>query len=184
MSYWEPDGRSQTCSYGGYCLSNFGSKKKFGLFGPSAILRKYFEKIVFKSRNLKREGVAVGIFVTNKNLHLRRKVVFIIGTIKIAKHLPGSFGFPRRLWKEWKIEPLYSDLICHLVGVLDYNPDWRILLVVTEKIVFHNRYLRKAKFWNFASSTFWRNVSEISKPNRAIVWKWRGEGFSMRNFLD
>ena len=144
-------------------------KRKFGLLGPSAISRKDFDKIVFKRPNLKKQGVAIGIFMTNINLHLRRKVIFIFETIKFSKHLPGLFAFSRKVWKEWKIEPLYSHLICHMVGMVHWNADGRIKFVVTEKIVFHNRNLWKAKLWKFGPSAFWRNVFEKTKFGQAIV---------------
>ena len=149
-------------------------KAIFRHFWPSAIWMNDFEKIVFKRPNLKRQGVAIGFFMTNIKLPLRRKVNSKIETIKLSKHLSGRFGFSGIIWNEKKIKPLYSHLICHMVRMLDWVPDGRVKFVVTEKIVFHNRNLWRAKLWKFGPSTFWRNVFEKTKFGRATVWKWKG----------
>ena len=168
--YWDPVGRSQTCICGSYSFSfSVEEKAIFLLLWPLAFLRKDFEKIVFQSPNLKRQGVAIGIFMTNKNLHLRRKVNSKNETVKLSKHLSGRFGFSGIIWQEKKIKPLYSHLICHMVAMLHWDADGRIKFVVTEKIVSHNRNLWKAKLWKFGPSAFWRNVFEKTKFGQAIV---------------
>ena len=168
--YWDPVGKNQTCVCGIYSFSfSVEEKAIFLLLWPLAFLRNDFEKIVFQRPNLKRQGVAIGIFMTNKNLHLRRKVNSKNETIKLSKHLSERFGISWRKWQEEKKKPHHSHLFCHMVRKLDWDPDVRNKFVVTEKIVFHNRNLWRAKLWKFGPSTFWRNVFEKTKFGQAIV---------------